>query len=61
MGEDFVKLAAHRALAGRVALALDVGGILEQGQHAFLAVLGEGVKIKEPVVGGRGVDLEVPV
>ena len=36
VGEDFVKLAADGALAGRVSLALDVGGILKQRQHALL-------------------------
>ena len=36
VGEDFVELAADGALAGRVSLALDVGGILKQGQHAVL-------------------------
>ena len=58
-GEDFLEARAHRAFARRVAAALDVGRILEQRQHAFLAVLGEGVQIEEPVVGGRRIDLEV--
>ena len=59
MGEHFVELPPHRALAGRVAFALDVGRILEQRQHAGLAVFGEGVQIEQPVVGGRGIDFEV--
>ena len=59
MGEDFVELAADGALAGRVSFALDVGGILKQGQHALFAVLGEGVQIEKPVVGGGGIDFEI--
>ena len=58
-GENLLELRADGALARRVALALDVGGILKQRQHAFLAVFGKGVQIEEPVVGGRGIDLEV--
>ncbi len=59
VGENFVELAANRALAGRVAFALDVGGILKQRQHAVLAVLGEGVQVEKFVVGGRGIDFEI--
>ena len=58
-GKDLIKLAPHRALAGRVAAALDVGRILQQRQHAFFAVLGEGVQIEQPVVGRRGINLEI--
>ena len=57
--EDFVELAAHRALARRVALALDVGRVLQQREHALFAVFGKGVQIEEPVVGRRGIDFEV--
>ena len=57
--EHFVKFAAHGALTRRVALALHVGRVLEQRQHACLAVLGEGVQIEQPVVGRRGIDLEI--
>ena len=57
--ENLLKARAHRAFARRVAAALDVGRILKQRQHAFLAVFGEGVQIEEPVVGGRGINLEV--
>jgi len=46
--------ARARTFAGRVALALDVGGILEQRQHALLAILGEGVEVEQPIVGGVG-------
>ena len=52
-------LRAHGAFARRVALALDVGRILEQRQHAFFAVFGEGMQVEQPVVGGRGIDLEI--
>ncbi len=57
--EDFVKLAPHGALAGRVTLALNVGRILKQRQHALLAVFGEGVQVEEMIISGRGIDLEV--
>src|ERR1017187_8831500 len=53
------KLAADRALAGCVALPLDIGGILQQKQHTFFAVLGETVQVEEAVVGGCWVDFEV--
>ena len=58
-GENLLEARAHRAFAWRVAAALDVGRILEQRQHALLAVLGKGVQIEQPVVGRRGIDLEV--
>ena len=59
VGENFVELAADGALAGSVSLALDVGGILKEREHAFFAVFGEGVEIEKLVVGGRGIDLEI--
>ena len=59
VGEYFVKLAAHGALAGRVTLALNVSGILKQREHALLAIFGEGVQVEQMVVGGCGIDLEV--
>ena len=58
-GKHFFELAAHGAFARRVALALDVGGILQQRQHSFFAILGETVQIEEAVVGRRWIDLEV--
>src|SRR5579885_877860 len=58
-GEDFVELTANGAFAGRVAFALDVGRVLQQREHAFLPVFGEGVQIEEAVVGGRRVDFKV--
>src|SRR5260370_29618530 len=53
-GEDFVKLAAHGALTGGVATALDVGRILQKRKDAFFSVLREGVRIEQAVVGGGG-------
>ena len=58
-GKHLVELAPDSALARSVTLALDVGGILQQRQHSFFAVLGETVQVEEAVVGGRRVDLEV--
>src|SRR5579872_1281289 len=59
VGEDLVELAANGALTGRISLALDVGGILKQRQHALFAVFGEGVEIEKFVVGGGGIDFEI--
>ena len=58
-GEDFLEARTNRAFARRVALALHVGRILKQRQHAFLAVLGKGVQVEEAIVGRRRIDLEV--
>src|SRR5438132_7508762 len=58
-GKNFIELAAHGSLTGRVAFALNVGAVLKQGQHAFFTVFGKSVKIKEPVVCGRGINFEV--
>src|SRR5580693_3123019 len=41
-GEDLLKFGPYSAFAGRVALALDVGRILKERQHAFLAVFSKG-------------------
>ena len=57
--ENFVKFAANGAFTRRVPLALDVGGILKQRQHAVLAIFGKGVQVEEFVVGGRGIDFEI--
>ena len=59
MGENFVELAAYRALARRVSFALDVGGILKQRQDAAFAVFGESMQVEEFVVGRRGIDFEI--
>src|SRR5258708_10628590 len=53
------KLAVDSAFARRVALALDVGGSLQERQYSLFAVLGETVQVEEAVVGGRWIDLEV--
>ena len=58
-GENLLEAGANGAFTGRVALALDIGRVLEERQHTFFAVFGEGVQIEEPVVGRRRVDLEV--
>src|SRR5947208_5106176 len=58
-GKNFIKLAAHRSLAGCVAFALNVGAVLKQRKHAFFAVFGKSVKIKKPVVCGCGINFEV--
>ena len=59
-GKYFVKFTPHRAFAGRVARTLDVSGILQQRQHAFLSVLGKGMQVKQAIVGGSGIDFEIP-
>src|SRR5579864_3092533 len=57
--KDFIKLAAHGALAGCIAGALDIRGVLKQGKHALFAILGEAVQVEETIVGGRGVNFEI--
>ena len=57
--EDLVEARDDGALAGRVAGALDVGRVLQQRQHAALAVFGEGVQVEGLVVERREIDLEV--
>ncbi len=59
MGENFVELSSYCTLAGRVAFALNVGGILKEGEDAGFAVFGEGVQIEEMIVGGSGIDFEI--
>ena len=57
------KISSRRGItarfAGRVAGALHVGRVLQQRQHAALAVLGKGVQVERLVVERRQVDLEV--
>ena len=57
--ENFVKPWNDGALAGCVAGALDIGRVLQQSQHAALAVFGEGVQVESVSVDGREIDLEV--
>ena len=59
MYENLLELGTHRALAWGEAGPLHVGRVLQQGQHALLAILRKGVQVKELVVGRRQVDLEV--
>jgi len=60
VGENFVEFASDSALAGSVSLALDVGGVLKQGEDAAFAVFGKGVQVEKFVVGGGGIDFEIP-
>src|SRR5260370_41131173 len=53
------ELAVDSTLARRVALALDVGGILQERQYSLFAVLGETVQIEEAIVRGRRVGPEI--
>lgn len=57
--EQAVEGPAHRALAHRIAWALDVRRIREQRQNALLAKLAEAGKVDDFAVDGRRVDLEV--
>ena len=57
--EQAVKGPAHRALAHRVAGALNVRRIREQRENALLAKLAEAGKVDDLAVDGRRVDLEV--
>ena len=57
--KHFIELAPHRPLAGCVSLALNVGGILQQRQHTFLAVFRKGMQVKQAVVGRRRIDFEI--
>ena len=57
--EDLVEARADGALGGRVAGAVDVGGVLQQAEDALLAEFGEGVEVEGVAVGRGEVDLEV--
>ena len=57
--KNLVQPRNDRRFAGRVAGAIDVGRVLQQGQHAALAVLGKGVQVEGLAVQRRKVDLEV--
>src|SRR5579875_1869451 len=57
--EDLIQSWLHSPFAGRVALPVHVGRVLQQQQHAALAILGELVQIKGFAVGRRKIDLEV--
>ena len=59
--ENFVELAADGALAGRVAFALDVGGILKQREHAFLPYSAKVCRSKSWLSVGVGSTLKSPV
>ena len=57
--EDFVEARADGAFAGRVAGAVDVGGVLQQAEDALLAEFGEGLQVEGLGVGRGEIDLEV--
>src|ERR1700688_4700611 len=57
--EDLVQSRLYRPLAGGVAGAIDVGRVLEEGQHAPLAVLSKGMQVEGLAVRGREIDFEV--
>ena len=57
--EDLVQARDDGPLAGRIAGALHVGRVLQQRQHAALAVFGEGMQVESLVVERREVDFEV--
>src|SRR5271157_332153 len=59
LGHDLGEPLAHAPLGGRHARPLGVGGIGEEGQHTFAAIVGQGVQVAHPSVGRRGVELEV--
>ena len=57
--ENFVQAGNDGAFAGRVAGALDIGGVLQKGEHAAFAVFGEGMQVEGLVVERREIDFEV--
>ena len=50
---------AHRSFGGREARPVDVRGVGEERQHAAPAIVRQGVQVAHPLVGGRGIKLEV--
>jgi hypothetical protein len=58
VGELAVEALHDDALGGRIALALDVRGVAQQGQHALVAELAEAGQVDHAVLGG-GVDFKV--
>ena len=57
--EDVVEAREDGALAGRVAGAVDVGGVLQEAEDALLAEFGEGLQVEGLAVGRGEIDLEV--
>ncbi len=58
--EDLIEFAPNGALAGRISAAVGIRGVLQQRQNAAVfAIFGESVEIKQPVISGRGINLEV--
>ena len=58
-GEDLVEARADGVFAGGEAGAVDVGGVLQQAEHALLAEVGEGLQVEGVAVGRGEIDLEV--
>ena len=58
-GKDFIEARFDGPLAGCIAGAIDVGGVLEQGEDAALAIFGEAMEVEGFTVGRRQVDFEV--
>src|SRR5262249_35270143 len=58
-GENLIKLGSHSTFAGRVSAALDIGGILKEGEHPLFPVFGELVQVKKLAVSGSGIHFEV--
>ena len=57
--EDVVERGDDGGFAGGIALAVDVGRVLQEGEDALVAELGEGLEIEGLAVGRGEVDLEV--
>ena len=57
--KDLVQARNDGAFAGRVAGALDIGGVLQEREHAAFAVFGEGVQVKGLVIERRKIDFEI--
>ena len=52
-GKDLVETRFDGPLAGCVTGAIDVGGVLQEGEDAALAVFGEAVKVEGLAIGRR--------
>ena len=57
--KNLVEAGNDGAFAGGVAGALDVGGVLQKGKHAALAVFGEGVEVEGLVIERSEIDFEI--
>src|SRR5581483_8828570 len=57
--ENLIEFPTNGSFTGRINVPLHVSGILQQGQNAFLAVFGKSVQVKQAIVSGRWIYLEV--